>query len=139
MGTTLIVIGSVITIFFIYVFYMMRKMKKAPLVENHERIVVLTDQNFESKIKRGLSLVDFWAAWCMPCKVMSPILNQVAEEMGDKALVCKIDIQQYPSVAAKYNVRSIPTLILFKDGKEIKRFMGVKDKEFLINQINHTI
>jgi len=139
MGTTLIVIGSVITIFFIYVFYMIRKMKKTPLVENHERIVVLSDQNFENKIKTGLSLVDFWAVWCMPCKVMAPILNRVAEDIGDKASVCKIDIQQYPSVAAKYNVRSIPTLILFNNGKEIKRFMGVKDKEFLINQINHTI
>ncbi len=114
-------------------------MKKTPLVENHERIVVLSDQNFENKIKTGLSLVDFWAAWCMPCKVMAPILNRVAEDIGDKASVCKIDIQQYPSVAAKYNVRSIPTLILFNNGKEIKRFMGVKDKEFLINQINHTI
>ena len=64
-------------------------------------------------------LIDFWASWCGPCKMMSPVVEQIADDMGSSARVCKINIDEQPELAGKYNVMSIPTFILFKDGKEI--------------------
>lgn len=122
-----------------YVFYSYRKMKNTPLPKDNEKLKILSDQNFSSQIKNGVTLVDFWAEWCMPCKMMAPVLNSVAAEVADGASVGKINIDQHQSSAAKYNVRSIPTLILFKNGKEINRFVGGKSKEFLVKQLNNSI
>ncbi|OFX25198.1 MAG: thioredoxin [Bacteroidetes bacterium GWA2_31_9] len=104
--------------------------------EDSEYVKTLTTQNFENQIKKGLTIVDFWAAWCMPCKVMAPILNSLANELKESAYVGKLNIEDHQAIASKYQVRSIPTLILFKNGKEINRFVGIKTKDFLINQIN---
>ncbi len=139
MDTTLIIIGSAVALFAFYLYYKILKIKNASNVADTDKLKILTDQNFQTQIKTGLTLVDFWAEWCMPCKMMAPIINSVAEEVDGKANVGKINIEQFQSVAAKYNVRSIPTLILFKNGKEFKRYVGVKNKEFLINQINQYI
>lgn len=136
MDIVLVIVGSLVAIIFFYVFYSYQKMKNAALEKDHAQIKMLTDQNFQNQIKTGLTLVDFWAEWCMPCKMMVPILNSVAEEVKGGTTIGKINIEQHQSVAAKYNVRSIPTLILFKNGKEHKRYVGVKTKEFLVNQIN---
>ncbi len=137
MNTTMIIIGLAMAAFAAFVINRIWKMKNLSGIAEHEKIVTLTDQNFQTTIKSGVCLVDFWAAWCMPCKVMAPILNEVAKEIGDKAQICKVNIEQFPAAANQYNVRSIPTLILFKNGKEINRFTGVKNKEFLIIQINN--
>jgi thioredoxin 1 len=107
-----------------------------PIVADNEKLKLLTDQNFQNQIKNGVTLVDFWADWCMPCKMMAPIINEVAEELNGNASVGKINIEEFQSTPSKYGVRSIPTLILFKDGKEIDRYVGIRNKEFLINQIN---
>ena len=72
----------------------------------------------------------------MPCKMMAPILNEVAAEVDGKAKICKVDVQQYQDISSKFSVRNIPTLILFKNGKEINRFVGVKTKDFLLKEIN---
>ncbi|MEI6122567.1 MAG: thioredoxin [Bacteroidota bacterium] len=135
MDTTLIIIGFIVAIFAFYIFYMMLKMKNAANAKESEKLITLTDQNFQHQIKSGLTLVDFWAEWCMPCKMMAPIINSVAEEVDGNASVGKLNVEQAQATAAKYQVRSIPTLILFKNGKEFKRFVGVKNKEFLLNQI----
>ena len=81
-------------------------------------------------------LVDFWAEWCAPCKMMAPVLNDVANELTENAYVGKLNIEQYQSMAQQFNVRSIPTLIIFKNGKEVKRFVGIKQKDFLLKEIN---
>ena len=112
-----------------------RKMKKTPVVEDSDKIKKLTDQNFEHQIKSGITLVDFWATWCMPCKIMAPILNDLSEALTGNASVGKLDVDQNRSASAKYGVRSIPTLVLFKNGKEINRFVGVKTKDFLLKEI----
>ncbi len=135
MQTTTIVIILVIVGFVILVLNAKAKMKKIPMVDDNEKILTLTDQNFQHQTKNKLVLVDFWASWCGPCRMMAPVLNDVAKELTGNSHIGKVNIEQYQSLAQKFKVRSIPTLILFKDGKEINRFVGVKSKEFLLKQL----
>lgn len=96
-------------------------------------VISITSENFEGEVSeaRVPVLVDFWASWCGPCKMMSPVVEQIAEEMGSNAKVCKINIDEQPELARKYNVMSIPTFLLFKDGKEVNRTIGAMPKEEL--------
>jgi len=100
-----------------------------------KKIVTLTSTNFDNQVKNGIVLVDFWASWCMPCKMLAPVINEIAEEASDIAKVCKLNVDEQRDIVAKYSVRGIPTLILFKNGKEVKRFVGVKTKGFYLKQI----
>jgi len=126
---TLIILAVVIVLFIGLI--LINKFKKAPMVENSQKILVLTDQNFTSSIKDKTVLVDFWAEWCMPCKMMAPILNELSLELPDGQAVGKVDIEAYPKMAQKHGIRNIPTLVIFKNGKEIDRIVGVKQKGFL--------
>jgi thioredoxin 1 len=130
MQTALIIIGSIIVGLIILTIYARYKMKSLPNVADHANILILTDKNFQQQTKNRLVLVDFWAEWCAPCKMMAPVLNEVAEELTGNSRV-----EQFQSVAQQFNVRSIPTLILFQNGKEVKRFVGFKQKNFLLNEI----
>lgn len=96
-------------------------------------VIQLTSENFKQEVgeARVPVLVDFWASWCGPCKMMGPVVEQIAEDMGDSARVCKINIDEQPELASQYNVMSIPTFILFKDGKEVNRTIGAMPKEEL--------
>jgi len=129
------IIGIALLAFVAYVYFTFRKMKNAPMVADSAKIKVLTDKNFNQQIKKGVMLVDFWAAWCGPCKMMAPILNDLSEELDGNNSIGKLNVEQYQSVSATYQVRGIPTMILFKDGKEINRFVGIKTKAFLLREI----
>ena len=85
-------------------------------------VINLTRDNFEAEVTefKGTVLVDFWASWCMPCKMLSPVVDEVAEEVTS-AKVAKVNVDEQQSLAARFNVMSIPTLIVFKDGKEVRR------------------
>lgn len=136
MKTALIITGTLIVIFG-GLFLMARyKMKNIPVVADHSNIITLTDKNFDHQLKNKVVLVDFWASWCAPCKMMAPVLNDVAEELTGNANVGKVNVEEYQVLAQKYQIRNIPTMILFKNGKEVNRFVGVKNKEFLIQEIN---
>ena len=135
MQTALIIIGSIILGFLILNVYARIKMKNLPKVADHASILTLTDKNFQQQTKNKVVLVDFWAEWCAPCKIMAPVLNDVAGELTGNSHVGKLNIEQYQSMAQQFNVRSIPTLILFKNGKEVKRFVGIKQKDFLLKEI----
>lgn len=100
-----------------------------------ENIRELTDQNFHSIIKKGVSLVDFWAAWCGPCRVQGPIVDEIADEMKDKANICKMDIDTHRVIPGKFGIQSIPTLLIFKEGRVVQKFVGVKSKSVLIQAI----
>jgi thioredoxin 1 len=135
MQTTLIVTGALIVIFILFRFIAMWMIKNTPMVADPEKVLTLTEKNFNQQTKSKLVLVDFWASWCAPCRMMAPVLNDVAAELNGNAHVGKVDIQQYQTLANKFKVRSIPTLILFKNGVEINRFVGIKSKEFLLKAI----
>ncbi|OGM18927.1 thioredoxin [Candidatus Woesebacteria bacterium RIFCSPHIGHO2_01_FULL_38_10] len=89
-------------------------------------IVVVKDSDFEEKVLRNTSpvLVDFWASWCNPCKMAEPILEALSEEYKDKLIIVKLDVDQNPNQTQKYDVMSIPTTILFKEGGEVGRQIG---------------
>ncbi len=129
------IIGVVVLVFVAYLYFAVRKMKNVPMVADGAKIKVLNDKNFNQQIKSGVILVDFWASWCAPCKMMAPVLNEISEELTGNNFVGKLNVEQYQSISAKYKVRNIPTMILYKNGKEINRFVGVKQKAFLLQHI----
>jgi len=93
--------------------------------------VVLTKDNFNQSIESGVSLVDFWAPWCGPCKMQLPIVEELATELEGKATIGKINVDDQPELAAQFGVMSIPTLILFKDGQPVDKMVGLQSKDAL--------
>ncbi|MBE8214778.1 MAG: thioredoxin [Endozoicomonadaceae bacterium] len=98
----------------------------------------VTDETFEDKVlnSNGLVLIDFWADWCGPCKAIAPILEQVSDHFGDKLSIYKLNIDNSPEIAAKFKVRGIPTLILFKNGESESSKMGLLSKSDLITFVD---
>jgi len=96
----------------------------------------LSNKNFEEEIKEGVVLVDFFATWCGPCKMLAPILSQIAEEYKDKVKVGKVNVDEENELAMKYQISSIPTLILFKNGQPAKSLIGLSSKSEIENLIN---
>lgn len=96
-----------------------------------------TDQNFDQEVLKSdkPALVDFWAPWCGPCQIMGPIIEDLAKEIGSKAKVGKINVDENPGTAAKYGVMSIPTIKIFKGGKIVKEFVGVQSKDLLKEEL----
>lgn len=101
-----------------------------------DKVKELTVDNFNEAIASGTVLVDFWAPWCGPCKMQAPILDKVAEKIGDKAVIAKVNVDEAAPLAAQFGVRSIPTLILFKDGEKVQDFIGVQQEPALIEALS---
>jgi len=100
-------------------------------------IVHVTDQSFAADVEStGTVLVDFWAPWCNPCKMIAPVLEEIDQEVGDKLQIAKLNVDENPSAAAKYGIMGIPTLLLFKDGKPVDKIVGFQPKENLMSAIN---
>jgi thioredoxin 1 len=95
--------------------------------------------NFDKVVSHSLILVDFWADWCAPCKAQDPILEEVAKELSGKALVGKVNVDDNRTLATKYGITNIPTMILFKDGNKVHHFVGVLPKEKILNTIRKHI
>ena len=105
------------------------------------QIVEVTKDNFEQEVlgAKVPVVIDFWAVWCGPCQMQSPILDQVAEEFGDKIKVCKVNVDEQPSLALNYQIASIPTLVFMKQGMFKHRMIGLQDKETIIEYLNTLI
>ena len=99
--------------------------------------IIFTDDNFEQEVLKSEKpvLVDFWAPWCGPCQMMGPIVSELAKEMGDKIKIGKMNVDESPSTAEKYNIMSIPSIKIYKDGKVVKEFTGVQGKENLKEEL----
>jgi thioredoxin 1 len=96
-----------------------------------DKLIHLSDENFQETIAQGITLVDFYATWCGPCRMITPIVEQLADMLDGKAKIGKLDIDQAQETTANLQITSVPTLILFKDAVEMKRVVGVKDLDYL--------
>lgn len=97
----------------------------------------VTDTNFDQEVLQSSkpTLVDFWAAWCGPCRMIAPVVKEIASEQADVLKVAKLDVDQNPATATRFGVQSIPTLIVFKDGQPVERIIGYMPKERLMDRV----
>lgn len=101
-----------------------------------EKTIELTDANFDQVLSTDKPvLVDFWAEWCGPCKMTNPIVKELAQEYGDKAVIAKINVDENPQITARFGVRSIPTLLFFKNGKLTDKQVGASPKSVLVKKL----
>ena len=100
------------------------------------KYIELNQSNIEETVKEGVSLVDFWAPWCGPCRMIAPVIDQLAIEFDGKAKICKVNTEDEPELTAQYQVRSIPTILFFKDGKIVDQIIGATTKAKLEEKLN---
>ena len=99
----------------------------------------LTPENFEAVTNAGVSLVDFWAPWCGPCRMIAPVIEELAEEFEGTANICKVNTDEQQDLAVKYGIRSIPTIIFMKDGEIVDQMVGASSKQAFADKINSLI
>ncbi|WP_025027975.1 thioredoxin [Caldalkalibacillus mannanilyticus] len=99
-------------------------------------IVNATDQNFKTEVESGTVLVDFWAPWCGPCKMIAPVLEELDQEVGDKLKIVKVNVDDNPETASQFGVMSIPTLMVMKGSEVVDKFVGFQPKDALLEKVN---
>ena len=111
---------------------------KQPLPAPSTEPVIVTDANFNSLVEKSSLpvLLDLWAAWCGPCRMIAPTIKMLASELAGKVLVGKLDVDANPRTAARFGVQSIPTLLILRDGKELDRIVGVQSREAILKRLN---
>ncbi|MDD4505913.1 MAG: thioredoxin [Sulfurospirillaceae bacterium] len=96
----------------------------------------LNASNFDSTVAEGVSLVDFWAPWCGPCRMIAPVIEELAADFDGKAKICKVNTDEEQDVAIKYGIRSIPTILFFKNGELVDQMIGASSKQVLADKVN---
>jgi thioredoxin 1 len=134
MSLTLIIILAIVAVLVGLITFNYYKMKNAKPVENSKNIKTLNNKTFGTVTKRGVVLIDFWAAWCAPCKIIAPVLNEIADS-DPGFTIAKVNVDHNQPLAQRYNVRSIPTLLIMKNGKEAGRIVGVKTKKAILREV----
>jgi thioredoxin 1 len=104
-----------------------------------KNIISLTTDNFAEETSKGIVMVDFWATWCMPCKAMAPVINEIASQTKGKVKVGKVDIDANGQLANQFRIQAIPTIIIFKDGKPVETMVGVQSKEAIIYALSRYV
>lgn len=100
------------------------------------KYVELTNDNFKDTIAKGVTLVDFWAPWCGPCRMIAPVIEELAEEFDGKATIAKVNTDEEQDIAIQYGIRSIPTLLFFKDGELVDQMVGAAGKQVLADKLD---
>ena len=100
------------------------------------KYIELTPANFEEVTKAGVSMVDFWAPWCGPCRMIAPVIDELAGDFEGKANICKVNTDKEQDLAVKYGIRSIPTIIFMKNGEVVDQLIGATSKQALTDKIN---
>jgi thioredoxin 1 len=100
------------------------------------KYIELTESNFDDTISKGVTLVDFWAPWCGPCRMIAPVIEELAHDFKDKANICKVNTDENQDIAVKYGVRSIPTILFFKNGELVDQIVGAQSKQKFADKIN---
>ncbi len=100
------------------------------------KYIDLTPENFKQVTGSGVSLVDFWAPWCGPCRMVAPVIEELAEEFEGKANICKVNTDEQQDLAVEYGIRSIPTIIFMKDGEIVDQMVGASSKQAFVDKIN---
>ena len=96
----------------------------------------LTAASFDETIKEGVCLVDFWAPWCGPCRMIAPVIEELAETFDGKAKICKVNTDEEQDIAVRYGIRSIPTILFFKDGEQVDQMVGAASKQAFEEKLN---
>jgi thioredoxin 1 len=99
-------------------------------------IVNASDQSFKTEVESGTVLVDFWAPWCGPCKMIAPVLEEIDQEIGDKLKIVKVNVDENPETASQFGIMSIPTLMVMKGSEVVDKFVGFQPKEALVEKLN---
>lgn len=102
-------------------------------------VKAITDQNFTEETKDGVVLIDFWATWCGPCRMQSPVVEELDDDMGDQVKFTKMDVDENPETAQNFNIMSIPTLMIKKDGQVVEQLVGYTPKENLEEILNRYV
>ena len=100
------------------------------------KYIELNSINFEDTVNEGVSLVDFWAPWCGPCRMLAPVIDELAKDFDGKANICKVNSDVEEELASKFGVRSIPTILFMKDGKVVDQIIGAASKQTFADKIN---
>lgn len=98
--------------------------------------IELTKENFEEVVKNGLSLVDFWAPWCGPCRMLSPVIDKLAQDYSGVANICKVNTDEQEELSAQFGIRSIPTILFFKNGEVVDQMVGATSEQVLKDKLD---
>lgn len=100
------------------------------------KYIELTNDNFDATVNQGVTMVDFWAPWCGPCRMIAPVIDELAQEFDGKANICKVNTDEQQDIAVKFGIRSIPTILFFKDGQMVDQMIGAASKDAFAQKLN---
>lgn len=121
-------------------FYWRKQMvKNETNKKSSEFLINLTDETFDKTIKEGVTLIDFWAPWCTPCRIQNPTINAIADEIGNQASICKLNVDDHKQAAIKMKIRNIPNIMIFKNGEAVMQLIGVKPKYAILKALKTVI
>ena len=103
------------------------------------KYIELTNENFDATVAEGVTMVDFWAPWCGPCRMIAPVVEELAEDFEGKAKITKVNTDEQQEIAVKYGIRSIPTILFFKDGEMVDQMVGASGKDVFAGKINELL